>query len=126
MSASAANSFEGPTDIEARLKRLRHLANLLDNAFTIPGTKFRIGLDPIIGLIPGAGDLITSLISLYIIIEARKLGAPRSTRTRMLLNVGIDFLVGTIPLLGDIFDAGWKCNVRNLRILERAMQRASP
>ena len=107
----------------ARLQRLRRLTNLLDNAFLIPGTNWRIGLDPIIGLIPGAGDLVTTALSVYIVVEAHQLGARPGTMARMVLNVAIDFLGGAIPLVGDVFDAAWKCNVRNLSLLEAEIAR---
>jgi Domain of unknown function (DUF4112) len=106
-----------------RVGRLRRLSYLLDNSIPIPGTPFRIGLDSIIGLIPGVGDLVGGAFSLYIILEAAKLGAPRSLLARMGWNVAIDVLVGAVPLLGDLFDAGWKANVRNLALLERQVQR---
>jgi hypothetical protein len=89
---------------------------------SIPGTTFRIGLDPIVGLIPGLGDLITAGLSAYIIIEAHRLGAPASIVWRMIANVGIDALVGAIPLLGDAFDFAWKCNARNMRLLEQGLK----
>ena len=106
-----------------RVGRLRRLSYLLDNSIPIPGTAFRIGLDSIIGLIPGVGDLVGGAFSLYIILESAKLGAPRSLLARMGWNVAVDVLVGTVPLLGDLFDAGWKANVRNLALLERQVHR---
>ncbi len=106
-----------------RVGRLRRLSYLLDNSIPIPGTPFRIGLDSIIGLIPGVGDLVGGAFSLYIILEAARLGAPRSLLARMGWNVAIDVLVGAVPLLGDLFDAGWKANLRNLALLERQVHR---
>jgi Domain of unknown function (DUF4112) len=106
-----------------RVGRLRRLSYLLDNSIPIPGTPFRIGLDSIIGLLPGVGDLVGGAFSLYIILEAAKLGASRSLLARMGWNVAVDVLVGTVPLLGDLFDAGWKANVRNLALLERQVGR---
>ena len=105
----------------ARVQRLRWLAQLFDNAFTIPGTSWRIGLDPILGLVPGLGDGVTAAFSLYIVIEAQRLGVPRNAVLRMLGNVAIDFLIGAVPVLGDIFDGVWKCNLRNLRIIETSL-----
>jgi hypothetical protein len=99
--------------------RLRRLSYLLDNSIPIPGTPFRIGVDSIIGLIPGVGDLVGGAFSLYIILEAARLGVPRSLIARMGWNVAIDVLVGAVPLLGDLFDAGWKANLRNLALVER-------
>ncbi|HEU5303213.1 MAG TPA: DUF4112 domain-containing protein [Gemmatimonadales bacterium] len=102
-----------------RIERLRAVSRLLDSAFVIPGTGFRFGLDALIGLVPGVGDAIGALFSGYIILQASRLGAPRSVLTRMIANVGIDTVVGLIPLLGDLFDAGWKANNRNLALLEQ-------
>jgi Domain of unknown function (DUF4112) len=106
-----------------RVGRLRRLSYLLDNSLPIPGTRFRIGLDSIIGLIPGVGDFVGGAFSLYIILEAARVGAPRALLARMGWNVAIDVFVGAVPLLGDLFDAGWKANVRNLTLLERQMDR---
>jgi hypothetical protein len=106
-----------------QVERLRRLARLLDNAVAIPGTRYRIGLDPIIGLVPGIGDVIGALFSTIIIFQAARLGAPRATLIRMLANVGLDTLVGEIPLLGDLFDFGWKSNSRNIALLEQHLER---
>jgi hypothetical protein len=103
----------------ARAKRVRLVAKLLDNAITIPGTGWKIGLDPIVGLIPGIGDLITAVMSGYIILEAARANASPLTLARMVTNVGIDTLVGAIPALGDVFDAAWKSNTKNVALLER-------
>jgi hypothetical protein len=92
---------------------------LLDSSISIPGTKWKIGLDPILGLIPGAGDMIGAVLSGYIVLEAVRAEVPTFTLARMLVNVGIDTLVGSIPALGDIFDAAWKSNVMNVALLER-------
>ena len=96
----------------------RALARLLDSAFTVPGTSFTIGLDPLIGLIPAGGDLIGALLSGYIVLTGVRLGAPGSVVARMLANIAIDTAVGSIPILGDLFDAGWRSNDRNVRLLE--------
>jgi Domain of unknown function (DUF4112) len=106
-----------------QLERLRRLARLLDSAVGLPGTRYRIGLDPIIGLVPGIGDVIGAIFSIYIIYQAARLGAPRSILVRMLANVGVDTLVGEIPLLGDLFDFGWKSNARNIALLEGHLER---
>ena len=98
---------------------VRALARLLDSAVGIPGTKFRIGLDAIIGLVPGVGDLAGAALSGYIVLAATRLGVPRSVLARMILNVAIDSIVGSVPLLGDIFDAGWRANTRNTALLDR-------
>ena len=100
-------------------RRIRILARLLDNAIPVPGTNWRIGLDPILGLIPGVGDLIGAVLSGYIVLEAVRAEVPTFTLARMLVNVGIDTLLGAIPALGDVFDAAWKSNVMNVALLER-------
>jgi len=97
---------------------LRHLAWLLDSSIRIPGTNFRIGLDAIIGLAPGIGDVVGALISTYIIGAAWRIGTPKSTLMRMSFNVLVESVIGALPLLGDLFDAAWKSNERNVRLLE--------
>lgn len=104
------------------LRRSQRLAQLLDNAYTIPGTSWRIGWDAILGLLPGAGDLITTFASLWILYDARRLGIPRRLQAQMFSNLFVDTLVGSIPLLGDLFDARFKANIRNVRILERYLR----
>ena len=104
------------------LTRYTLIADLFDQAFRVPGTSWRFGLDAIIGLIPGAGDLVGSLVGLYGILVARQLGAPASIQGRMLLNLGIDALVGAVPFLGDLFDFAFKAHVRNRVLLERWLQ----
>ena len=98
-------------------QRLRVLARLMDAQFELPGTRFRFGLDALIGLVPGLGDAVTTAISAYIIAEARRLGVSRWVLARMIANVALDALVGAIPLAGDLFDAAFKANLRNLRLL---------
>jgi hypothetical protein len=95
----------------ARARRVRTLARLLDNAIPIPGTRFRFGFDAIVG--------VGGVLSGYIILEAARAEVPTITLVRMLMNVGIDTLVGAVPALGDLFDAAWKANVRNVVLLER-------
>jgi hypothetical protein len=106
-----------PLSRAERIARLDSLATLLDTAFVVPGTQIRFGIDVLIGLIPGIGDAITTLMSLYIVREARELGAPRLLIARMLGNVAIDGIVGVVPLLGDAFDVAWRANRRNLKLL---------
>ena len=101
-----------------RIARLRRLAWLIDALGRIPGTRFRFGLNSLIGLAPGAGDALLSLISLYIVYEAARLGLPRRKIGRMLGNVAIEALLGAVPLVGDVFDAVWKANIRNVRIID--------
>lgn len=102
--------------------RARALATLLDAAVRVPGTGIRVGLDPILGLIPGAGDLAGAALGGWVIMLAAREGAPRAMLLRMLANVGIDTLLGSVPLLGDLFDAGFKANMRNVALLERHME----
>lgn len=104
------------------LGRLRTMARLLDNAIAIPGTRYRFGLDALIGLVPGIGDAIGAIFSTVIIFHAARAGAPRSTLFRMLGNVALDTVVGEIPLLGDLFDFGWKSNTKNIALLEEHLQ----
>ena len=100
------------------LQRLRVLSHLFDDSMRVPGTDFRFGLDAVIGLVPGIGDATGAAMSAYLLVEAGRLGAPRATLVRMAGNVALEAVVGTIPLLGDLFDAGWKANLRNLKLLE--------
>ena len=105
-----------------RLQRLRRLGYLLDNSIPIPGTNFRIGLESIVGLVPGVGDLVGGGFSIYLILEAARMGVPASLLARMGWNVLVDLAVGAVPLLGDLFDAGFKANMRNLALLDRHAQ----
>jgi hypothetical protein len=93
------------------------LAYLLDNSIPIPGTGARVGLDAVIGLVPGIGDVAGTAMSAYIVMQAARMGAPGSVVARMVLNVGVETVVGSIPFLGDLFDAGWKANARNIKLL---------
>ena len=105
-----------------RLERLRRLGELLDNSIPVPGTNFRFGIDTIIGLVPGVGDLVGGALSAYIIFEAARLGVPRALLARMGYNVLVDVAVGSVPLLGDLFDAGFKANLRNLALVDAHVQ----
>jgi hypothetical protein len=121
MSDSALSRQRGAvvgTRAPAELERLRALARLLDTALPVPGTRYRFGLDAVIGLVPFIGDAVGALFSIYIIFQAGRLGASKATLGRMIANVGLDTLVGEIPLLGDLFDFGFKSNTRNLALLE--------
>lgn len=109
-----------------RLRRMRQLSQLLDGAIVIPGTKQRIGLDPILGLIPGGGDTVSAALSGYIIIEAARMGLPRAALMRMVMNLAIDTVVGSVPVLGDIFDVFSKANLRNMQIVESHAQAPAP
>jgi hypothetical protein len=108
----------GPEELR-RLERLRRVATLLDNAIPIPGTRYRIGLDPILGLVPGIGDAIGAALAGYILVEAVRFGVPRSVLARMLLNLGVDTAVGAVPALGDLFDFVWKADAKNLVLLQQ-------
>lgn len=101
-----------------RVQRLQALAWLMDSSIRLPGG-YRIGLDALMGLIPGVGDVCGALISAYIVNEARSLGVPRSVLVRMMGNILLETALGAIPVAGDVFDAAFKANVRNLRLLER-------
>ncbi|WP_409564324.1 DUF4112 domain-containing protein [Methylobacterium sp. J-076] len=108
---------------EASLARLETLAHLMDSAFVIPGINRRVGFDALIGLVPLVGDVAGMVISSFIVYEARRLGAPRWLVGRMALNVAFDGVIGAVPLAGDIFDAAFKANRRNVRLLRRWMER---
>ncbi|TFV43997.1 DUF4112 domain-containing protein [Bradyrhizobium niftali] len=104
---------------EQRIARLEAIAKLLDVAFILPGTNIRYGIDGLIGLIPVVGDIITTAISLWLVREARALGAPWYLTARMLGNVAVDGVVGMVPLAGDAFDVMFRANMRNMRLLRR-------
>jgi hypothetical protein len=106
-------------DVLARVERLRRWSRQLDSAFEIPGLGIRFGWDPIVGLLPWAGDLVTPLFSVAVIATGIQLGLPRVVQLRMLLNVLLDALLGVVPVVGDLFDVAWKANDMNMRLLER-------
>lgn len=110
----------GPAELSPTIE---WLVTLMDDAYEIPGTNYRIGLDGIIGLIPGIGDLATMVIGSLVMKEAKRLGVSRWTRQRMMLNYGIDFFVGLIPLAGDLFDFGFKAHRKNLRLLQQHVEK---
>jgi hypothetical protein len=103
----------------SKVTRLRRLSQILDNAIPIPGTGYRIGLDPILGLLPGGGDTVAGALGAYIVVEAARMGLPRKVVWQMVGNIIFDSLVGMVPVLGDLFDVGWKANVRNIALLEK-------
>ena len=107
-----------PDSKTASLQRLRSIAHILDNAIPIPFTSYRVGIDPIVGLIPGGGDLVMAGFSVYIVWESARLGLPRSTVTQMVFNLVFDTLAGTVPVAGDLLDVTWKANSKNIRLLE--------
>jgi len=102
-----------------RLQRIRFLSRLLDNVIPLPGG-FRIGLDPIIGLFPYLGELTTTSVSFYLLYEAARLGLPKRLLAKMVANIFVDSLVGSFPVLGDVFDFIWKSNSKNVQIIETA------
>lgn len=100
------------------LARARRLATILDAAVRVPGTRIRVGLDALLGLVPGGGDVAGALLAGGVVLAAARLGAPASVLARMLGNLAVDALLGTVPLAGDLFDVAWKANLRNVRLLE--------
>jgi hypothetical protein len=108
---------------DSAVRRLDALSYVLDNSIPLPGTNRRFGLDAVIGLVPGFGDAAGSLMSAYIVVQAARLGAPASSLVRMLLNVGVEALVGAVPFAGDLFDAWFKANARNVTLLRRELDR---
>jgi hypothetical protein len=108
---------------EERLAQVRWLANMMDDRYAVPGTRLRFGWDSILGLFPGLGDALTSIISLLIVHHAWQTGASSFTVARMIGNVAADFLIGSIPFVGDLFDVAFKANRRNARLLEQHLKR---
>ena len=108
-----------PVNKPRELRHLDSLAKLMDSQFRLPGTRFRFGLDAIIGLIPGAGDLSMFAISGYMIMVMSRNGASGFVLARMIMNVVVDALVGMIPFIGDIFDFGFKANIKNMRLMNQ-------
>lgn len=103
---------------ESSIARLRSLTYLLDNAISIPGTPIRFGIDPFIGLLPISGDLMMALFSIYIVIEAARMGLPKASLMRMIWNLLIDVVIGIIPVAGDLFDFAWKANTKNMALID--------
>lgn len=121
--ARLASSFDDldPEDLpdsidSAAVERMQLVAGVLDEAVRIPGTDVRVGLDPLLGVVPGVGDALSGLVSLYVVLESARLGVSYATLLRMLANVAIDVAGGSIPYVGVAFDAFWKANVRNLEL----------
>jgi hypothetical protein len=112
-----------PSEESDQLRLARFLADLLDQRFTIPGTSIRIGLDPIIGLIPGIGDLVANVTGSLILIIAARIGVPRIALVRMGLNVAVNTLLGAVPFFGDILSIWFRSNVRNVELLQRYLGR---
>jgi hypothetical protein len=106
-------------DREEEIRRLENLADWMDSRFRLPGTNIRFGLDSLLGLIPGLGDGVLALPSAYVVLAAHRLGVSPLVLARMAGNVGIDMVIGAIPVLGDLFDVGFKANRRNVALLRR-------
>lgn len=107
---------------QATFQKLQKLANLLDNAVTIPFTSYRVGIDPLLGLFPAIGDYLGLIFSIYIVWESAKLGVSKSTLFKMILNIMIDLTIGIFPVVGDFFDLTWKANSQNLILLENHLK----
>lgn len=120
-----------PGSVRREVERVRALARLLDTAVRVPGTDISLGLDAVLGLVPGLGDIAGAALSGYIVLAAARLGAPKAVVGRMLLNIAADTVIGGVPVLGDLFDVAWKSNARNAALLEeyvadpRSTRRAS-
>ena len=104
---------------QARLVALRRIAELMDSAFVLPGTTYRIGLDPILGLVPWVGDFVSPLFTVALLWQARDVRVPKFVLGRMIFNAAVDAIIGVIPFAGDLFDFGWKANLQNMALLER-------
>ena len=119
--SSLESQFDGIEEVpdsvdEAAVRRMRFVANLLDDSIRVPGTDFRIGIDPILGILPGAGDAMAAAMSVYIVLESARLGVPFLTLLQMLANVTLDFAIGSVPVIGPLFDAAWKANQTNVEL----------
>ena len=109
--------------VEAAMARLTAVAKLMDSLFAIPGTRIRLGVDSLLGLVPVAGDIASQMVAAYLIWEARKLGVPKFTLWRMVGNTLLDTIVGAVPLVGDAFDVAFRANMKNLRLLQRHLEK---
>ncbi len=110
-------------EIEAALARINALARVMDSLFAIPGTRLRLGVDSLLGLVPVAGDVLAQIVSAYLIWEARRLGVSKLTLWRMVGNSLIDTVVGAVPIVGDAFDVAFKANMKNVRLLQRHLEK---
>lgn len=119
---SKALDPEPSHDIDSTHARVEALSRIMDSAVRIPGTQITVGLDALIGVVPVAGNIVTTLISSYIILESRRLGVSKLTLLRMLGNVGLDSLISAVPIAGNIGDVFFKANRRNLALLQRHIQ----
>jgi Domain of unknown function (DUF4112) len=125
MDGGASSSVVLAEEDRRRVERLHRLARLLDAGIPIPGTRWSIGLDPIIGLVPGVGDALGAVLSFYIVLQAGRSGVSGPVLLHMVANLAIDALGGAVPVVGDLFDAGWKANMMNVRLLEAYFENPS-
>ena len=112
-----------PEELQRRLDQLDQLAHLMDEAFRVPGTNIRVGLDSLAGLVPGVGDAFAALTHVYLIGQGHRLGARKRTQARLLANALIDVFGGAVPLVGDVFDVYWKANRKNVELLREELHR---
>ncbi len=119
----SARGAPGDYSRRAALERLDWIANLMDSAVVVPGINVKVGLDSLIGLVPGIGDTVTTVISLWMVKEAHELGAPKHIIVRMIGNVALDGVVGAVPLLGDAFDVLFRANRRNMKLLREHFEK---
>ncbi len=120
---STESGFTRQRSRAERVRRLESIATVMDTAFVVPGTGIRFGFDGLVGLVPGIGDFVTTVLSLYLVHEAWQLGAPKHLIGRMLANVALDGAIGAVPVAGDVFDVLWRANKRNMRLLREWMER---
>ncbi|PKP89539.1 MAG: DUF4112 domain-containing protein [Alphaproteobacteria bacterium HGW-Alphaproteobacteria-16] len=125
MDAQPATGLMG-RDIAAVRRRIEAMEKLLERSFTIPGTKQKVGLDAMLGLIPIGGDVLAAMMGMYIVWEARNLHMPKSAMARMVGNVGLDWVIGLVPGVGDVGDFFFRSNTRNLRIIRRHLDKHHP
>jgi len=111
-------------DHDAEIRHLESLADLLDSRFRVPGTGIRFGLDPVLGLIPGIGDVASVAPAAYIMMRAHRMGVPKMMLVRMAGNIAVETVIGAIPLVGDLFDVGFKANRRNVALIRKHFERA--
>jgi Domain of unknown function (DUF4112) len=122
MSKLTAPLSSSPDSPLLQLARLRRISDLWDRAFGIPGTKWRVGLESLVGLLPVGGDVVGLGISIYILWQVVQFNLPKTILVRMVINIAIDALVGAVPILGDLFDVTWKANTKNVNLLESHLQ----
>ena len=120
------NPITRADDVDTEVAHLRRVSRFLDNSMRVPGTNYRFGADPIIGALPIAGDVVSSIFSLYIIYKSYLLGISKGTIARMTINIVIDTVVGILPVIGDLIDSGWKANKRNVDLLEKRGNELGP